>query len=298
MVIWRLWGNVWQVDTFEDYFIAQLVYIAFMVAVLSVISIAWLFIWGTYRIMKLAFTSPPIGVPVLLAYLLLLGLVGHSLLSPSTTLAIGDSSNPPAQATQAATEAQSSGFVPYWVSGGAPAFASGTGASADARSTRVAQAHRTPFLSDMSDSGKARSDYGQLKTRLATGRLKRDEPLAQYTTFRIGGPAEDRRAEAFAARLDRGTASVRHWLRVHGLRTSATVQRWPRFSEDFSTTLNTRFDGPRTPCDPSAREPSAIHAKYPFVRPRVPRDGAGALHPPRSDRRRRRQLPRHGPRAG
>jgi transposase len=28
-----------------------------------------------------------------------------------------------------------------------------------------------------------------------------------------------------AARLDRGTASVRHWLRVHGLRTSATVQR-------------------------------------------------------------------------
>ena len=43
----------------------------------------------------------------------------------------------------------------------------------------------------MSDSGKARSDsYGQLKTRLDAKRLKRDEPLAQYTTFRIGGPAD------------------------------------------------------------------------------------------------------------
>ncbi len=43
----------------------------------------------------------------------------------------------------------------------------------------------------MSDSGKARSDsYGQLKTRLDARRLKRDEPLAQYTTFRIGGPAD------------------------------------------------------------------------------------------------------------
>src|SRR2546423_11670777 len=43
----------------------------------------------------------------------------------------------------------------------------------------------------MSDSVKARSDpYGQLKTRLDAKRLKRNEPLAQYTTFRIGGPAD------------------------------------------------------------------------------------------------------------
>src|SRR6266480_98703 len=43
----------------------------------------------------------------------------------------------------------------------------------------------------MSDSVKARSDpYGQLKTRLDAKRLKRSEPLAQYTTFRIGGPAD------------------------------------------------------------------------------------------------------------
>ena len=43
----------------------------------------------------------------------------------------------------------------------------------------------------MSDSGKARSDYyGQLITRLDAKRLKRNEPLAQYTTFRIGGPAD------------------------------------------------------------------------------------------------------------
>ena len=43
----------------------------------------------------------------------------------------------------------------------------------------------------MSDSGKARSDpYGQLKSLLDAKRLKRAEPLAQYTTFRIGGPAD------------------------------------------------------------------------------------------------------------
>jgi len=43
----------------------------------------------------------------------------------------------------------------------------------------------------MSDSGKARSDpYGQLINRLDSTRLKRDEPLAQYTTFKIGGPAD------------------------------------------------------------------------------------------------------------
>jgi UDP-N-acetylmuramate dehydrogenase len=43
----------------------------------------------------------------------------------------------------------------------------------------------------MSDSGKARStSYGQLMARLDGTRLKRDEPLAQYTTFRIGGPAD------------------------------------------------------------------------------------------------------------
>src|SRR6478752_4639345 len=65
------------------------------------------------------------------------------------------------------------------------------GASASARSTRVAQWRRTPFLSDMSDSLKAGPDaYGQLKTRLDAKRLKRNEPLAQYTTFRIGGPAD------------------------------------------------------------------------------------------------------------
>ena len=38
---------------------------------------------------------------------------------------------------------------------------------------------------------KARSDsYGQLSTRLDAKRLKRNEPLGQYTTFRIGGPAD------------------------------------------------------------------------------------------------------------
>jgi len=43
----------------------------------------------------------------------------------------------------------------------------------------------------MSDSGKARSNsYGQLIARLDSTRLKRDEPLAQYTTFKIGGPAD------------------------------------------------------------------------------------------------------------
>jgi UDP-N-acetylmuramate dehydrogenase len=43
----------------------------------------------------------------------------------------------------------------------------------------------------MSDSGKARSNtYGQLIARLDSTRLRRDEPLAQYTTFKIGGPAD------------------------------------------------------------------------------------------------------------
>ena len=43
----------------------------------------------------------------------------------------------------------------------------------------------------MSDSGKARlSSYGQMIARLDSTRLKRDEPLAQYTTFKIGGPAD------------------------------------------------------------------------------------------------------------
>src|SRR5258708_37732852 len=43
----------------------------------------------------------------------------------------------------------------------------------------------------MSDSVKAGPDaYGQLKTRLDAKRLKRNEPLAQYTTFKIGGPAD------------------------------------------------------------------------------------------------------------
>ena len=38
---------------------------------------------------------------------------------------------------------------------------------------------------------KARSDaYGQLATRVDAKRLKRNEPLGQYTTFRIGGPAD------------------------------------------------------------------------------------------------------------
>src|SRR6266480_1632512 len=65
------------------------------------------------------------------------------------------------------------------------------GARKEASNTRVAQQRRTPFLSDMSDSVKARSDpYGQLMTRLDAKRLKRNEPLAQYTTFRIGGPAD------------------------------------------------------------------------------------------------------------
>lgn len=43
----------------------------------------------------------------------------------------------------------------------------------------------------MSDSGNARpNSYGQLVARLDGTRLKRNEPLGQYTTFRIGGPAD------------------------------------------------------------------------------------------------------------
>src|SRR5436190_6574527 len=43
----------------------------------------------------------------------------------------------------------------------------------------------------MSETVKARPDsYGQLMTRLDAKRLKRSEPLAQYTTFKIGGPAD------------------------------------------------------------------------------------------------------------
>jgi UDP-N-acetylmuramate dehydrogenase len=43
----------------------------------------------------------------------------------------------------------------------------------------------------MSEIVKARPDsYGQLMTRLDAKRLKRNEPLAQYTTFKIGGPAD------------------------------------------------------------------------------------------------------------
>ena len=43
----------------------------------------------------------------------------------------------------------------------------------------------------MSETVKARPDtYGQLTTRLDARRLKRNEPLAQYTTFKIGGPAD------------------------------------------------------------------------------------------------------------
>jgi UDP-N-acetylmuramate dehydrogenase len=43
----------------------------------------------------------------------------------------------------------------------------------------------------MSDSGKARSkSYGQLIARLDGKKLRHDERLAQYTTFKIGGPAD------------------------------------------------------------------------------------------------------------
>src|SRR5438034_3831369 len=43
----------------------------------------------------------------------------------------------------------------------------------------------------MSDSVKARADhYEQLVNRLDAKRLKRSEPLAPYTTFKIGGPAD------------------------------------------------------------------------------------------------------------
>jgi UDP-N-acetylmuramate dehydrogenase len=43
----------------------------------------------------------------------------------------------------------------------------------------------------MSGSGEARSDlYGQLANHVDVKRLKHKEPLAQYTTFRIGGPAD------------------------------------------------------------------------------------------------------------
>src|SRR3954467_4974853 len=65
-----------------------------------------------------------------------------------------------------------------------------TGASTTS-SARVAQQRRNPFLSDMSGSVEARSDlYGQLSSRVDAKRLKRKEPLGQYTTFRIGGPAD------------------------------------------------------------------------------------------------------------
>src|SRR2546423_8404302 len=65
------------------------------------------------------------------------------------------------------------------------------GASAKARIARVAERRQRPFLSDMSETVKARPDtYGQLITRLDAKRLKRNEPLAQYTTFKIGGPAD------------------------------------------------------------------------------------------------------------
>src|SRR5438270_312134 len=66
-----------------------------------------------------------------------------------------------------------------------------TGPSANRRIPRVAQQRSTPFLSDMSESVKARPDtFRQLTTRLDAKRLKRNEPLAQYTTFKIGGPAD------------------------------------------------------------------------------------------------------------
>src|SRR5438876_235268 len=43
----------------------------------------------------------------------------------------------------------------------------------------------------MSDSVKGRADhYEQLVNRLDAKRLKRNEPLAPYTTFKIGGPAD------------------------------------------------------------------------------------------------------------
>jgi UDP-N-acetylmuramate dehydrogenase len=43
----------------------------------------------------------------------------------------------------------------------------------------------------MSGSVEARSDwYGQLSKRVDVKRLKQNEPLGQYTTFRIGGPAD------------------------------------------------------------------------------------------------------------
>src|SRR5689334_6601735 len=43
----------------------------------------------------------------------------------------------------------------------------------------------------MSNTVKVRPEvYGELANRLDTKRLKRNEPLAQYTTFKIGGPAD------------------------------------------------------------------------------------------------------------
>src|SRR3954463_8847284 len=65
------------------------------------------------------------------------------------------------------------------------------GRNASAISARVAYPRRLPFLSDMSDSVSARTkNYGQLADRLDRKRLKNNEPLAPYTTFRIGGPAD------------------------------------------------------------------------------------------------------------
>src|SRR6476620_7993482 len=65
------------------------------------------------------------------------------------------------------------------------------GRDASAISARVAYPRRLPFLSDMSDSVGARTKiHGQLAERLDRKRLKNNEPVAPYTTFRIGGPAD------------------------------------------------------------------------------------------------------------
>lgn len=106
MVVWRLWGDVWQIDTFEDFLIGKIVSILVILGFLAAISAVWLVIWGTYRIFKLAFTHPPIGLPVLMAYLALLGLVGYSAVRSSTE---------PAGALAASAAAQTTEFTPYWV---------------------------------------------------------------------------------------------------------------------------------------------------------------------------------------
>src|SRR5665647_1605775 len=79
----------------------------------------------------------------------------------------------------------------------------------------------------MSDSRKARSDYyGQLITRLDAKRLKRNEPLAQYTT--VGGAV---------------------WQNLHFLSPAPDRERTMFIAEIFQTAELLTYDGKRKTVD-------------------------------------------------